>query len=93
MMRERGDAAREAFFFIAGALFGAGLTMLYAPRTGKEVREKVSDFTSDAMTKMKDFGSGAQEKFRTSFNKGKEMAEEKVSRFTSGREEGSETSH
>ena len=90
-MRERGDTGREAVSFIAGALFGAGLAMLYAPRTGKEVREKVTDFTNDAMTRMKGFSTEAQEKLRTKFNKGKEMVEEETSRFTS--EQGSEMPH
>ena len=88
-MRERNEAGRDVLSFIAGAMFGAGLALLYAPKTGREVREKVTDFTNDAMAKMKGFSSEAQEKMKTTFSRGKEMAEEKAASFTSG----SETMH
>jgi len=89
-MREREEAGKDVISFIAGAMLGAGLALLYAPKTGREVREKVSDFTNDAMAKMKQYGSETQEKVRSTFEKGKEMAEEKASTFTSPGESGKE---
>lgn len=38
-----GDAARQAGFLAAGLVLGAGLTTLLTPRTGAEVRRRVSD--------------------------------------------------
>jgi len=33
--------------FVFGALIGAGLGMLFAPTTGKELRKKIQDFVND----------------------------------------------
>jgi len=82
-MREREDTGRDLLTFIAGAMLGAGLALLYAPKTGKEVREKVSDFTDDAMAKMREFGSETQERVKSSFYKGKNIAEEKAENLAS----------
>lgn len=83
-MREREETGRDMMTFLAGAMLGAGLALLYAPRTGREVREKVTDFTNDAMAKMKGFSTDAQERMRSTFKKGKEMAEEKAAAYTEG---------
>jgi len=70
--------------FAAGALIGAGVALLYTPRTGREFREKVSGMTGDAVTKFKDLKTGAEEKIRSSLSKGKEMAEEKAASYSEG---------
>jgi hypothetical protein len=50
--------------FIAGAAFGAGIALLLAPQSGKEVREKLGDVTDGAVQKLKE---GAREaKFKMS---------------------------
>lgn len=77
--------------FAAGALIGAGVALLYAPRTGRELREKVSGMTGDAVTRFKDFKTEAQEKIRTSLSKGKEMAEEKAASYSEGGQTGEES--
>lgn len=68
--------------FAAGALIGAGVALLYTPRTGRELRERVSGMTGDAMTRFKEMKTGAQEKIRSSLAKGKEMAEEKAASYS-----------
>ena len=70
--------------FAAGALIGAGVALLYTPRTGRELRERVSGMTGDAMTRFKDLKTEAQEKIKTSLAKGKEMAEEKAASYSEG---------
>jgi gas vesicle protein len=37
--------------FLAGGLIGAGLALLYAPVSGKEARDKITDFTGDLKKK------------------------------------------
>ena len=51
---EHGTSAGTVFLsFLAGAAVGAGLALLYAPKTGKELREKIGELTDDAVGKIK----------------------------------------
>jgi len=79
--------------FLSGALVGAGVALLYAPKSGRELREKMSDVTDDAISKVKGFSAETQEKMRTTFNKGKQMAEEKGAEFSAAAEEAKKTFH
>ena len=38
-------AGRVILPFLAGVLMGAGLSLLYAPKSGKELREKIGEMT------------------------------------------------
>ena len=50
---ERGVSAGTVFLsFLAGAAVGAGLALLYAPKTGPELRAKIKDLTDDAVDKI-----------------------------------------
>ena len=48
--------------FVAGAALGAGIALLLAPKSGKEVRDKIGDVTGDAVQKLKD--SAREARFR-----------------------------
>jgi gas vesicle protein len=76
--------------FLAGAAAGAGVAMLTAPKTGKELRGKMKDLADEAVGKIKEYTSEAQEKIKTSFEDGKEMLQEKKSIITSAIEAGKE---
>ncbi|TSK05376.1 MAG: YtxH domain-containing protein [Geobacter sp.] len=88
-MRRHGHASTtaEVVSFSAGALVGAGLALLYTPKTGHEMREKVSDVTGDAISKMKGLTTEVQDKLNRNLRKGREYAEEKVSELSSNVEE------
>lgn len=87
MRRHHTSTTAEVVSFSAGALVGAGLALLYAPKTGHEMREKVSDVTGDAIAKMKGMTAEAQEKFSQKMQRGREFAEEKASEFSESKEE------
>lgn len=91
--RENTGTSVEMVWFFAGALLGAGLALLYAPKTGRELREQVNDYTNDAMEKVKEFGSEAQEKVKSSYNRGKEIVGEKTARFSQAAERAESTFH
>ena len=93
MRRHHASTTAEVVSFSAGALVGAGLALLYAPRTGHEAREKVADATSEAISKMKGYASEAQEKLNRNLQKGREYAEEKASEFSSAAEDIKEQYH
>jgi gas vesicle protein len=92
-MRRHVSTTAEVVTFSAGAIVGAGLALLYAPKTGHEMRAKVGDVTEDAITKMKEVTAETQEKLNRNLRKGKEYAEEKVSALSSAAEETTETLH
>lgn len=39
--------------FVLGGLIGAGLALLFAPRSGKATREKLSDMARDAADRLR----------------------------------------
>jgi gas vesicle protein len=58
--------------FLAGAAAGAGLALLFAPKTGQEMREKIRGATSDAMGRTKEYMSSMQGKAKEMMEQGKE---------------------
>jgi gas vesicle protein len=88
---DRGMNTSTVFLsFLAGAAVGAGLALLVAPKTGKELREKIADLTDDAVSKIKDYASEAQTKINATLEEGKELYKEKKSIITSAIEAGKE---
>ncbi len=39
--------------FVAGATIAAGLTLLFSPRSGREVRHSINDIKDDALDKLR----------------------------------------
>jgi len=87
--------------FLAGAAIGSGLALLFAPKTGKEVREQIKDLTDDAVDKIKvyaketqekvkDYARDAQEKVKSTYESGKEVVLEKKSIISSAIDAGKE---
>jgi gas vesicle protein len=76
--------------FVAGAAIGAGLALLYAPKSGTEMRETIADFAEDAVDKIKEYTKEAQEKIKTAIDEGKETIIEKKSVLASAIEAGRE---
>lgn len=88
---EQGSSAGTVFLsFLAGAAVGAGLALLYAPKTGKELREKIADLTDDAVGKIKEYASEAQEKLKSTIEDSKDVIKEKKSIISSAIEAGKE---
>ena len=92
-MKRHASTTAEVVSFSAGALVGAGIALLYAPKTGHDMREKVSDVTGNAISKMKGLTVEAQDKLNRNLEKGREYAEEKASAFSSVAEEVKEQYH
>ena len=81
---EHGTCAGTVFLsFLAGAAVGAGLSLLYAPKTGKELRGKIGELTDDAVDKIKAYATEAQEKIKSTIEEGKEVIMEKKAILTS----------
>lgn len=76
--------------FLAGAALGASLALLYAPKSGRETRDQISDLTDDAVGKIKEYAKEAQDKIKTALEDGKETLMEKKSILSSAIEAGRE---
>jgi gas vesicle protein len=88
---EHGTCCGTLFLsFLAGAAVGAGLSLLYAPKTGKELREKIGELTDDAVDKIKTYATEAQEKIKSTIEDSKEVIKEKKTILTSAIEAGKE---
>jgi gas vesicle protein len=91
MSEEKGICAGTVLVsFVAGAAIGAGLALLYAPKSGTEMRETIADFAEDAVDKIKEYTKEAQDKIKTAIDEGKETIIEKKSILASAIEAGRE---
>jgi len=99
-MRRHASTTAEVVSFSAGAIVGAGLALLYAPKTGHDTREKIADATEDAISKMKGITADAQvkltraqEKLNRKLERGRDYAEEKAATLSSVVEDTREQYH
>jgi gas vesicle protein len=76
--------------FLAGAALGAGLALLYAPKSGRETREQIADLADDAADRIKEYAKEAQDKIKTALEEGKETIMEKKSILSSAIDAGRE---
>jgi len=91
MSEERGVCAGTVLVsFVAGAAIGAVAALLYAPKSGQEMRESIADLTEDAVGKIKEYAKEAQEKIKSAVEDGKETIIEKKSILASAIEAGRE---
>ena len=75
---------------LAGGAVGAIVALLYAPKTGRELREKIGELTDDAVGKIKNYANEAQEKIKSTIEDGKEVIREKKSILSTAIEAGKE---
>lgn len=76
--------------FLAGAAVGAGVALLVAPKSGEELRGKIKNLADDAIDKIKEYTSEAQEKIKSTIEDGKGLINEKKSILSSAIEAGKE---
>ncbi len=76
--------------FILGGVVGAGVALLLAPRSGRETRQKIRQFTEEVKEKTADYVDDVKEKVTSGIDKGKELYEEKKTVLSSAIEAGKE---
>lgn len=91
-MREEGGYSAGSIFlsFILGGVVGAGLAMLFAPKSGSETRHRMRELAEDFRDKAKDYVEDVKGKITTGLDKGKEFYEDKKSAITSAIDAGKE---
>lgn len=76
--------------FLLGGLVGAGLALLFAPRSGEETRKKIKELTEEVKEKAEGYVEQVKGRLTSSVEKGKEFIEEKKSIITTAVEAGKE---
>jgi gas vesicle protein len=76
--------------FVLGGIVGAGITLLWAPQSGRETREKIRSFTDDIKEKAVDYSGQIKDKFKSTVEHGKEFFDEKKSLLSTAIEAGKE---
>lgn len=92
MKHEEGgySAGPLIFSFFLGGLIGAGVALLFAPKPGKETREKIRGLAEEAIEKAEEVIGQAKGRVNSAVEKGKELYEEKKSIITTAVEAGKE---
>jgi gas vesicle protein len=67
------------------------LALLFAPKSGRAVREQIKNLAEDSAGKMKGYARNAQDKIKTTYDEGKELLKEKKTIISSAIEAGKET--
>ena len=88
MRSERGDSAGYLGWFLFGAMLGAAVAYLTAPRTGPETRELLAARGGDVAKRAQDLAGEAQTQAGEWLDKSREMFEEQTQRLIAAFEAG-----
>jgi len=72
-------------WFVTGALIGAAVGVLYAPKSGKENREFLSGKVQQSKDAVADAGAGIAETGKDMFERGRQLVEDAADLFERGR--------
>ena len=78
------------FSFLLGGLVGAGVALLFAPKSGRETREKIKELAEDVKERAECYVDQAKGKVTSTVGKGKDFFMEKKSIITTAVEAGKE---
>lgn len=79
------DNAGKLVWFIAGAAIGAAIALLYAPTTGKELREKITEKTEEGRAALAERGRDVIDRGRELYEKGRKLADDAADMLDRGR--------
>jgi gas vesicle protein len=79
------NGASNLAWFLTGALIGATVAILYAPRSGKETRQFLNDKTQQSKDALSQTGSDIVETSRDMFERGRKLVEDAADLFERGR--------
>jgi gas vesicle protein len=80
-MAEKNESTSGFTWFLAGAICGAVVALLYAPNTGDQTRKLLGKKTDEAKDVLADGSKDIVEKGKELFDKGRQYAEEAANLF------------
>ena len=72
-------------WFLAGAVIGAAVAILYAPKSGKETRQLIADTTQKSKDAVVDSSQNVLDAGRDMFERGRKLVEDAADLFDRGR--------
>lgn len=85
MNRRQKKNMGKMIWFLTGAAVGAGVALLYAPKTGRDTRRQIGRTAREGREAMADAGRDLYEKSRDLYEKGRRVAEDAADFFERGR--------
>ncbi|HEV3331667.1 MAG TPA: YtxH domain-containing protein [Bryobacteraceae bacterium] len=86
---EREESAEEGSntlaWFLTGALIGATVALLYAPRSGKDTRRYITDKTQESKDAVTETSKDILDAGRDMFERGRRLVEDAADLFERGR--------
>lgn len=72
-------------WFLTGAIIGATVAVLYAPRSGKDTRQYISDVTQQGRDAVADTSKDIVDAGKEMFERGRKLVEDAAELFERGR--------
>ena len=88
---ERTNGTDTALFFLAGGLVGAGIALLYAPRSGQELRGLISERVREGTERGRELGARAADRSRELLQEARHGLEWQKERLAAAVQAGKET--
>ncbi len=79
------DDSGKLTWFLMGAALGAACALLYAPKSGKETRNLITQKAQDASNAVSGTGRDIYERGRDVYDKGKQVVDDAAALFERGR--------
>jgi len=79
------DGASRLAWFLTGAIIGVTVAILYAPKSGKDTRQFISEKTQQGKDALAHTGTDIVEAGRDMFDRGRKLVEDAAELFERGR--------
>jgi gas vesicle protein len=88
-VRDERDSTEEAYgrfaWFLTGAIIGATIAILYAPKSGKDTRKYISDVTQQSRDAVTDTSKDIVDAGKEMFERGRKLVEDAADLFDRGK--------
>lgn len=82
---EMEEGSSRLAWFLTGAIIGATVAMLYAPKSGKDTRQFLTDKTQQGREAINETGQDIVDAGREMFDRGRKLVEDAAALFERGR--------
>jgi len=79
------ESSSGYLWFLAGAVLGASVALLYAPKAGPDTRQYLSDRAEEGSDAIAHSGKDMLDKGKDLYDRGRQLAEEAADLFERGR--------
>jgi gas vesicle protein len=83
--QQQDDSVNRIAWFFTGALIGATIAILYAPKSGKDTRRYIADVADKTQQSVGSAGDNIVDASRDMFDRGRKLVEDASELFERGR--------